>query len=427
MGHPKEQGLWVKITKFANRKITIKERTPGGSLNVDFRVAGRRIRRSTGVTVAEEEESLAATAWVQANVPKLIDEFEHGRETISDVLDVYETHKLPQLLNEGTRQGYKRAIRHARIVFGDVDAVELGQQHIDAYEAKRKDDGVGPSTIASECTVLRVILNWCTRFKVAGSGGHTLLDANPLNSLRLPSQPPPSQQLTPVATQARFEGTLRHCMCIDPTGLLLVFLVIARTTARRFSAVDQLLWVHVHFTVEEVLAAAAKWAPGLGLTGSEWPYGALFWPAETDKVGRCALIPMTKTISEHLLAWRARCRQAGRLGRWVFPSVQSLEKPLPYTTISAWLRAAERHAFKRGEPTPPLTNGVWHPYRRLFRTERALKCHDKFTAAVGGWAYREDRRSIAVLNQNYLQVTPAVMYQVMDFTPATEVDFGHSC
>lgn len=426
MARHSHRDLWTKVIPFAKTRVTLKPRPPSPYIYANFRVAGRRFRRSTGVTVAEEEESLAATDWVRRNVPNLIYEAQHGRRTIREILQVYQTHRVPQLKEE-TGQGYKRAVRHAQTVFGDVDPAEVGQQHIDAYEAKRRNDGVGPSTIASECAVLGVIFNWCTRFREGGSGGRPLLDQNPLHGLRLPKPPPPIQQLTPVATQARFEALVRHCMCIDPTGLLLVMLLVARGTGRRFGAFGPLEWAHVLFTVEEVLTAAAKWAPGLGLLGPEWPHGALFWPANTDKRGQCSLVPMTRTLFECLFAWRARCREMGRFGRWVFPSVRSLEKPIPYTTVSTWLRKAEEHALTRGEPTPSLAGGVWHPYRRLFRTERALRCHDKFTAAVGGWAYDEGRRSIAVMNQNYLQITPAVMYQVMDFTPAIEVDFGHTC
>ena len=46
----------------------------------------------------------------------------------------------------------------------------------------------------------------------------------------------------------------------------------------------------------------------------------------------------------------------------------------------SWLRRAEKLAR-----LPPLSGGIWHPYRRLFAIEsKALPIHD--VAAEGGWS-----------------------------------------
>jgi hypothetical protein len=60
-------------------------------------------------------------------------------------------------------------------------------------------------------------------------------------------------------------------------------------------------------------------------------------------------------------------------------SPQNPERPLHRTTVSGWLKRAERLAG-----LPKLHGGSWHPYRRRWASERKhLPLTD--VAAVGGW------------------------------------------
>jgi hypothetical protein len=75
--------------------------------------------------------------------------------------------------------------------------------------------------------------------------------------------------------------------------------------------------------------------------------------------------------------------------------------PIRYELASDWLRQAERLAGLDKQK-----GGVWHPYRRMWATERK-HLPDTDVAAAGGWS------DTASLKQSYQHADPETMYQVV--------------
>jgi hypothetical protein len=69
---------------------------------------------------------------------------------------------------------------------------------------------------------------------------------------------------------------------------------------------------------------------------------------------------------------------------------------------SKWLLRAEKRA-----KLPKLRGGIWHPYRRLWATERKA-LPDADVAAAGGW------RDTRALRLSYQQADPATMKSVVE-------------
>lgn len=71
-------------------------------------------------------------------------------------------------------------------------------------------------------------------------------------------------------------------------------------------------------------------------------------------------------------------------------------------TVSTWLLKAEKAAG-----LPKLVGGVFHPYRRLWATERKA-LPDADVAAAGGW---KDTRALKL---SYQQADPATLLRVVE-------------
>jgi integrase len=109
---------------------------------------------------------------------------------------------------------------------------------------------------------------------------------------------------------------------------------------------------------------------------SHAPWGAIVWPADTDKRGREWEAPLNQPARDALDAWLAH-DEAG--DDWLFPHPDDIGRPIDKDVASGWLRRAESIAR-----LPKLDRGVWHPYRRLWASERRhLSPID--VAAAGGW------------------------------------------
>jgi integrase len=106
------------------------------------------------------------------------------------------------------------------------------------------------------------------------------------------------------------------------------------------------------------------------------PWGAIVWPADTDKRGREWEAPLNRPARDALDAWLAH-DDAG--DDHLFPHPDDNARPIDKDVASGWLRRAESLAR-----LPKLDRGVWHPYRRLWASERRhLSPID--VAAAGGW------------------------------------------
>ena len=108
------------------------------------------------------------------------------------------------------------------------------------------------------------------------------------------------------------------------------------------------------------------------------PDGAIHWSAETDKVGLLHVTPISEPVRAELDRY---LRAHPRIGEApLFPSDEADGTPLRTDVSARWLLDAEAAA-----ELPKLEQGVWHPYRRLWASERKHLPPDVDVAAAGSW------------------------------------------
>ena len=153
----------------------------------------------------------------------------------------------------------------------------------------------------------------------------------------------------------------------------------------------------VHGTGRRISAVCAlkcgDWRPHDG------PHGSLRWPADTDKMGRETVVPVSPSVCA---AIERTLRDRSGVGAVpMFPSPGDPRKPIRYELASAWLREAERVAGVEKQD-----GSLWHAYRRGWATSRK-HLPDVDVAAAGGWKSTETLRKI------YQQPDPDTILRVV--------------
>jgi len=231
---------------------------------------------------------------------------------------------------------------------------------------------------------LNAVLNWAQRWQ--DREGRYLLRENPVRGYPIPREKNPRR---PVMTQDRYEHLLKVAhqvrMEIMAAGKIRVersylpeLLVLANETGRRLSAILGLRY------------------EDLRLEGSQnAPYGAISWPADTDKQGRAWKdVPLTAAARR---AIDGVLRDRPRIGRApLFPAPENPTKPVDRHLPDRWLREAEMLA-----ELTPQEGGLWHPFRRKAATE-LKSAPDKDVMALLGWT---DLRSLKTAYQQADQAT----------------------
>lgn len=141
----------------------------------------------------------------------------------------------------------------------------------------------------------------------------------------------------------------------------------------------------------------------LELDGTESePWGAITWPADTDKMGKEWRCPVSTVVREALEGAMKKRQRLGHVGPgYLFPSAEDPQKPVSIYQASKWLRTAEKEAkleHQRG--------GLWHPYRRLWASSRK-GLPDVDVMRAGGWASHE------ALKQAYQHPDSATILKVV--------------
>jgi hypothetical protein len=246
-----------------------------------------------------------------------------------------------------------------------------------AWRAKRKDEKatLRPGALDCDFRWLSSVFNWGTRHKLAD--GSRLLSLNPLHDCNWPREKDPRR---PRSSQERFLATMNHADAVDPSGRLRAILALARYTARRVDAICHLRASDVLLSRDRVVAALA--AGGKDIADADhMPHGGIRWSAESDKQGMLHVTAISADARAALERYLAANPRLGDVP--LFPSVERKadgpEVPLSRSTATKWLARAERLA-----ELPKLAGGVWHPYRRLWATERQ-HIADVSVAAGGGW------------------------------------------
>jgi integrase len=128
-------------------------------------------------------------------------------------------------------------------------------------------------------------------------------------------------------------------------------------------------------------------------------YGAICWPADTDKVGKETVVPISPEVRAALD--RVLEERPGIGAAYLFPSPVDPDLPVRYERASRWLLKAEELA-----ELPKQDGTLWHAYRRKWATERK-HLPDVDVAAAGGWT------ETSSLKRCYQQADEATMLEVV--------------
>ena len=240
-------------------------------------------------------------------------------------------------------------------------------------------------TVEADLRWLMAVLNWARNWKTPD--GDFLIKENPIRGFEIPKEKNPRR---PIATRDRYEHVLAvsdQVMMEDRTrgrrqvkiSHLPELLPIVKGTGRRISAVCQLTYEDLHL--------------------DQGPHGSIRWPASTDKMGLASVVPIgpeVRAAIDRILAERPGIGKA-----YLFPSPIDPDKPIRYELASDWLLRAEKLAGLEKQK-----GGLWHPYRRMWATERK-HLPDVDVAAAGGWSDPNTLRLI------YQQPDEATMLRVV--------------
>ncbi len=225
-----------------------------------------------------------------------------------------------------------------------------------------------------------------------------MLSENPLHDVTWPKEKNPRR---PVASHQRFTRTLEHVNQVDPQGRLRAILSLARYTGRRADAICSLRVSDLLRDPGQVGAALA--AAGMDeRIGGHMPHGALRWNAATDKEGFLFIAPLSREARAEIDRYLAKSPRVGDVP--LFPGSQNEMKVVRRDVASRWLLKAEKMA-----ELPKLHGGVYHPYRRLWASERkALPSVD--VAECGGW------KDIDTMMSSYVTSDAATVLRVVENT-----------
>jgi len=270
-----------------------------------------------------------------------------------------------------------------------VDARMSGA--IDARGNAVRDDkrvAVRARTAEADCTWLWLVFNWAVKWRC--SNGRYLMRENPVRGYEMPREQNP---LRPVASQDRFEAVRAVSDSVEmelrPAGkrvrqrsYLSELLDLANTTGRRLSAICELRFEDLQLEKTQ-----------------DAPYGAILWPARTDKKRTARLAPLSPRGRAAID--RVKHERPGIGAVPLFPSPTDPAEPISRHLADAWLRRAEVTA-----KLPTQRGGLWHPYRRKWATERKA-LPDVDVAAAGGW------ESLEALKKSYQHADAATMLSVV--------------
>ena len=197
----------------------------------------------------------------------------------------------------------------------------------------------------------------------------------------------------------RFTATLEHVDTVDAKGGLRCMLNLARYTGRRESAICKLRASDFLRDADAIRSALAAF--GFDENRADFmPFGAIAWRDQNDKQGFSSIAPLGKAARAALDHYTATSLRVG--DAWLFPAPADDSKPIRRQSAARWLREAEKLAG-----LPKLRGGTWHPYRRLWASERK-HLPDVDVAAAGGW---QDTGS---MRASYQQADAATQLRVVE-------------
>lgn len=305
--------------------------------------------------------------------------------TLSQLFDAYDTHKGRIL--EGQWKG--AAVMRRRLFLAawgeNIPVASISQTSVESFSAKRRAWGieqerpVRDGTLDGDFRWLSSVFNWAVKHKLPN--GERLLAYNPLGDCKWPRE---RNVRRPIASHERYTLTSAQAGKVDPKGRLRAILALARYTARRESAITELRADDVLLSRERIVAALA--AEGMDERRADsMPHGALRWRGVTDKQRVTHIAPISAEARAELDLYLSANPRLGNVP--LFPAPRNADECVSRYLAAKWLLRAERLAG-----LPKLSGGTFHPYRRLWATERKDRSM-RTVAAAGGW---KSTKSLAI-------------------------------
>jgi integrase len=141
-------------------------------------------------------------------------------------------------------------------------------------------------------------------------------------------------------------------------------------------------------STERIARALAEAGMDEGLA-KHMPHGAIRWSAESDKQGILHVTPIARATREEIERYLSDNPRVGDVP--LFPGPKHEALPISRVVAARWLIRAEKLA-----EISKLTGGTFHPYRRLWATDRKrLSLVD--VASAGGW---KSTKTLAIYQQS---------------------------
>lgn len=401
----KHRKYWSKKIEEHGVRVRVYERPGSSSLWFSTMQDGRKRRRSLDTsnrTLAEDRARAIGRELARARLTGV----EPNTLTLTQAFVLYRTHHFPNITPSWQKTAETRMGVFLEAWDPDMLVADVSQTYADSYsrrrmagtlapEYNRKEKAVGAGTVDAEFRWLSGVFNFVRRHKV---GGKRLLEENPLHDVKWPRE---RNVMQPVADSDRFTRTLQHVDTVDPAGRLGCMLSLARYTGRRESAICKLR--ASDFLRDPASIRAALASMGFDENRADhMPFGAIAWRDENDKMGFSAIAPLGGAARAALDAYMSKNPRVGEA--WLFPAPKDDSKPVRRQSAARWLREAEKLAG-----LPKLNGGTWHPYRRLWASERK-HLPDVDVAAAGGW---QDVRSMLASYQKADAATQLAVVEAM--------------
>lgn len=300
------------------------------------------------------------------------------RVTLRRLFRLYRRHKTPRK-SEAWQQNDLRCMELFERELGpDRDPHNISDGHLESFFDQRRsgeidsrgnpvpaDDRrpVSIRTAEADLRWLSAVCRWGARWKV---GDEYLLQASPFRGFSFPRTLNPRR---PILSSARFDQLLAV------SDLVEMEVMWGKKRERRRSYLFELLVLHAGTGRRNGSIRHLQYRDLLLDVG---PHGAIRWRAESDKMGRESVVPISAEVRgaiDRILSERPGIGKA-----YLFPAPQDPSKPVRYELTVNWLRKAEELAGLE-----PQRGGAWHPFRRMWATERKHLSHVD-VAAAGGWA-----------------------------------------
>jgi len=396
----KREGRWRFSAGCRPYTVTAYEREPGGVLYARCRDPSLRSgKRVVSLGHCDRDRARRYAVEQAAALQCGADEITASRTRLDKVVALYLRHRTPRKSGTGQTADRRRAELWIRVLGADRNPESITQREWEAFISDRQSGRINARgqrvntahvkpvrtrVIEADLKWLLYLLGWATRWK---EGGHYVLRENPVRGFEIPREKNPRrpvasedrcEALEAVAGQVRMEIRWQHKREIVPSYLP-ALIAIAKGTGRRLSPICQLRYDDLRL--------------------SESRYGAIRWPADTDKQGQESVVPISLDVRA---AIESRLGERPVIGMaYLFPSPTDPNKPITRHLARHWLRRAEKLAGLE-----PLQGSAWHAFRRKWATERKhLSAID--VAAAGGW------KAVETLQRVYQQADQETMLHVV--------------